>query len=131
MLTAVFLGPTLSIGYTRRFARAGLHFQPPAQRGDITLAAKAGVQVVGLIDGRFGSVPSVLHKEILWAISRGCRVLGASSLGALRAAELSRYGMVGIGRIYEEYASGRIWADDEVALVHGPAEMGFIPTTDP
>ena len=38
--------------------------------------------------------------------------------------------MLGHGRIYEAYASGEISDDDEVAVVHGPAETGFMPLTD-
>jgi hypothetical protein len=45
----------------------------------------------------FDSTPAVLHKEILWAMDRGVGVSGAASMGALRAAELHWYGMVGVG----------------------------------
>ena len=61
---------------------------PPAARGDLYRAALAGPQVIGLIDGYFDGVPAVAHKEILWALDQGIRVLGAASMGALRAAEL-------------------------------------------
>ena len=37
----------------------------------------------------------------------GVRVYGAASMGALRAAELDAFGMVGIGKIYESYRVGR------------------------
>jgi len=52
-------------------------------------------------------------------------------MGALRAAELDRYGMEGIGHVYEEYRSGQIVGDDEVALLHGPAEAGYPPFSQP
>lgn len=81
--------------------------------------------MIGIVDGLFDSVPAVVHKEILFAISRGVRVLGAGSMGALRAAELCRFGMEGVGRIFEKYRSGEWKADDEVAVVHGPAEVGY------
>ena len=41
-----------------------------------------------IIDGVFQSEPAVRHKEILWALSLGVPVVGAASMGALRAAEL-------------------------------------------
>ena len=67
----------------------------------------------------------VWHKEILWALARGVHVFGAASMGALRAAELHAFGMVGVGRIFAAYRDGELEADDEVAVLHGPAEVGF------
>ena len=65
------------------------------------------------------------HKEILFALSKGIRVLGASSMGALRAAELHDFGMIGVGRIFEDYRDEVLRDDDEVAVQHGPAELGY------
>jgi len=39
-------------------------------------------------------------------MSRGVHVFGASSMGALRAAELAAFGMVGFGRIYDLFRTG-------------------------
>ena len=86
---------------------------------------------VGIIDGYFDGVPAVWHKEILWALSNGIPVFGASSMGALRAAELHIFGMRGIGWIFEAYRDGRLTDDDEVALVHGPAETGYLRLSEP
>jgi hypothetical protein len=66
----------------------------------------------------------VRHKEILWALDRGIPVLGAASMGALRAAELHRFGMIGIGLIYRWYRRWRGAPDDAVAVVHSPPEVG-------
>jgi hypothetical protein len=44
----------------------------------------------------------------------------AASLGALRAVELEKFGMVGIGKIFQLYKSGRVNADDEVAVTFAP-----------
>lgn len=86
--------------------------------------------VIGIIDGYFEGVPSVWHKEILYAMSRGVHVLGASSMGALRAAELYQFGMEGIGAVFEAFRDGRLDDDDEVAVIHGPAELGFPPLSE-
>ncbi|UVF18821.1 TfuA domain-containing protein [Microvirga terrae] len=67
----------------------------------------------------------MFHKEILWALKQGIHVFGAASMGALRAAELHRFGMVGIGEVFEAYRDGRLQRDDAVALLHGPAELGW------
>jgi hypothetical protein len=81
--------------------------------------------VVCLIDGYFDHRPSVRHKELLLLLSRGVAILGASSIGALRAAEMDSFGLIGVGSIYRAYAGRRLWADDEVALVHAPEEWGW------
>jgi hypothetical protein len=46
-------------------------------------------------------------------------------MGALRAAELADFGMIGIGVVCDAYRAGEIEADDEVAVSHGPAEVGY------
>jgi hypothetical protein len=48
-------------------------------------------------------------------------------MGALRAAELHQFGMVGHGRIFEWYRNGVLTDDDEVAVVHAGTEDGFRP----
>ncbi len=124
----VFLGPTLSHSAAIKICNAD--FRPPAAMGDITRAACERPKTIVLIDGVFEDRPSVRHKEILWALSKGIAVVGAASMGALRAAELDDYGMLGHGKIYQAYASGELQDDDEVAVVHGPAETGFMPLTE-
>jgi len=52
-------------------------------------------------------------------------------MGALRAAELYSLGMIGHGTVFEWYRDGIIEGDDEVALLHGPAEFGFRPLSEP
>ena len=70
------------------------------------------------------------HKEILWALAHGIAVYGAASIGALRAVELAPFGMRGIGRIFEAFRDGVLIDDDEVAVLHGPEELGYRPLTD-
>ena len=94
-------------------------------------AARSRPFAIGLIDGVFHAQPSVWHKEILWALSEGIHVLGAASMGALRAAETDAFGTLGVGRIYEGYRDGGLEDDDEVALLHGPAETGWLPLSEP
>lgn len=124
----IFLGPTLQWAEAGKLFEAD--FRPPAAMGDITRAACGDPELIVLIDGVFEDRPSVWHKEILWAMSKGIAVIGASSMGALRAAELASFGMLGYGEIYEDFAAGRLEDDDEVAVVHGPHETGWMPLTD-
>jgi hypothetical protein len=87
-------------------------------------------RAIGLVDGTFLANMSVFHKEILYAMDQGVWMLGASSMGALRAAECDNFGMIGVGEIYAALASGELDDDDEVALTHGDEESGFKPLTD-
>jgi TfuA protein len=114
----VFLGPSLSRARAEQIIKAD--FRPPAKRGDIYMAARQGAKIILLIDGVFFQECSVAHKEVLYALEAGAKVLGASSMGALRASELDIFGMDGIGKIYEAYKSGQLVSDDEVALVFDP-----------
>src|SRR6185369_2750277 len=113
-------------------ARAQLdaQFLPPAAQGDIWRAAVQGADVIGIIDGQFDHVPSVWHKEILWAMSQGIHVYGSASMGALRAAELHAFGMEGVGRIFESFRDGQLEDDDEVAVVHASAEEQYLPASE-
>ncbi|WP_205325318.1 TfuA-like protein [Glycomyces sp. YM15] len=105
--------------------------RPPVAAGDLLrLGARPG-DVVGIVDGYFHQTRSVRHKEILDLLDAGVTVLGASSMGALRAAELDVLGMGGIGGIYRAYRLGELIADDEVALVHGPADEGYPAVSEP
>ncbi|MGP3691292.1 TfuA-like protein [Streptomyces sp. IBSNAI002] len=93
---------------------------PPARHGDLEDPAIERGHTVVLIDGVYHQAPALRHKEILAAISHGVRVIGAASIGALRAAELDGHGMIGSGRIYHAYASGALTGDDEVAVAQSP-----------
>lgn len=126
-----FLGPSLAEPDARTITRGACEVRPPARRGDVWRAVADGAKVIALIDGLFERVPSVWHKEILDALDSGVAVLGGSSMGALRAAELHRFGMVGVGTIFGWYASGECVDDGDVALVHADAEHAFRPLSLP
>jgi hypothetical protein len=125
----LFVGPTLP--RPEIAARCDFICLPPAAMGDVYRVAAARPRAVGIVDGYFEGVPAVWHKEILWAMSQGIHVFGSASMGALRAAELHMFGMRGVGRIFEAYRSGEIEDDDEVAVVHGPAEAGYVALSEP
>ncbi|MFA5267444.1 MAG: TfuA-related McrA-glycine thioamidation protein [Methanoregula sp.] len=114
----VFLGPSLEREAAEKILPA--EYLPPAKRGDLLRAAQDGAEIIGLIDGVFHQESAVAHREILAAIKKGVRVVGASSMGALRAAEMDTLGMTGIGEVYRMYKSGELISDDEVALVFDP-----------
>ncbi len=128
MTVHVCLGPTVAVAEARELLEAEYH--PPVRAGDICRLLERRPSVIALIDGYFEQVLSVFHKEILRALADGVRVYGASSMGALRAAELHPFGMIGVGRVFEAYRSGEIEDDDEVALCHGSEEHGYRALSD-
>lgn len=126
----VFLGPSLPIAEAREILDA--IYLPPAKQADLLSAVTTyKPNVIALIDGIFLTYPSVWHKEILYALEQGIAVYGASSMGALRAAETAAFGTIGVGEIYRMYASGELIDDDEVALVHGREDAGYRPLSEP
>ena len=92
-------------------------YKRPVKRGDLSLALKENPDIIGIIDGVFHQSSAVGHKEILNVINNGIKVYGASSMGALRASELDTLGMTGIGYVYNQYASGEVDSDDDVAVM--------------
>jgi hypothetical protein len=126
----VFVGPTLRQAEVEAVI-PGAVCLPPAAQGDVYRVAQRPCDAIGIIDGYFSGAPSVWHKEILWALSEGIPVFGSASMGALRAAELHTFGMRGVGRIFEAFRDGELEDDDEVAVVHGPAELGYVVLSEP
>jgi len=109
----VFLGPSLPRDEARELLDAD--YRPPVRRGDLPML-DSRVTAVGIVDGVFDQTLAVSPAEVRELLGRGIRVVGAGSMGALRAVELAPLGMKGIGTVYAWYAAGRIQADDEVAL---------------
>jgi hypothetical protein len=128
MTAIVFAGPSLFGADTSTFGEIDL--RPPAGKGDLLAAALAGASAIGLVDGTFEFGAATWHKEILCAIDRGVLVFGAASMGALRAAECAAFGMVGIGRVYADYAEGRRQSDADVAIMHAPAALAYRPLSE-
>lgn len=127
-LVHVFVGPSLFGAVRPDWPEFVWH--PPAAQGDIYALVAERPRGIALIDGYFERVPAVWHKEILFALSEGIAVLGAASMGALRAAELSPFGMLGVGTIFEAFANGELTDDDEVTLIHADEQFGFRPLSE-
>ena len=128
-MKVVFIGPSLPDA--AKHAGTDIALRPPAVQGDVLRAVEDGANIIGLVDGGFENTAPVWHKEILFALSLNVTVLGAASMGALRAAECRAFGMIGIGRIYNDYVSGAVVDDADVALLHEPIELGSRALTVP
>ncbi|MEU0413883.1 TfuA-like protein [Streptomyces griseorubiginosus] len=115
----VFVGPTLSRSEPD-LAAPSVRVWPPVQHGNLFSDAISEGDTIVIIDGVYHQAPALRHKEIMAVMGRGVRVIGAASIGALRAAELAQYGMLGVGSIYGAYVDGSIDGDDEVAVGQAP-----------
>jgi hypothetical protein len=122
----VFVGPSLTrtVAWPHCVQTLG-----PASRGVLLEEEYPPDCVVVLIDGAFMQIPPPSHLELLTLLMRGVRLIGAASIGALRAAELSDYGMIGRGTIFKAVKSGLLKDDAEVAVGMDP--YNYSPTTIP
>lgn len=120
MKTIVFSGPSITEAEVRSLSTAT--HAPPIKRGDLMVAAEDH-DVLVIVDGEFGQSRSISPKEILSALDRGRTVIGAASMGALRASELDRYGMIGIGWVYDRFRRCAVRRDADVALVYSPFDF--------
>jgi hypothetical protein len=127
--TVVFLGPSLPVAEARPILPA--RYEPPARLGSIYEVIGSEVATILLVDGVFHNEPSVWQREVDAALQAGMVVFGASSMGALRAAELHRFGMIGHGVVFDWYHQQVIEDDDEVALVHGDMDSGYRALSEP
>jgi hypothetical protein len=124
----VYLGPSLRLEEAREILDA--EFLPPVKRGDVDKLLREGApDAIGIVDGQFFQNFSISPKELLKAIEAGVRIFGSSSMGVLRAVELERYGMIGVGQIFRLFANGELDADDEVAMIYDDSNLK--PISDP
>lgn len=116
----IFTGPSLDHDSIREVLPNAI-IRPPARQGDIIsdMMEFEPTHVI-LLEGTFHQSLSVWHKELAWALQiPGVRgVYGASSMGALRAADLADFGMIGSGRIFNWYYEGVVTDESEVAAVY-------------
>ncbi|NGO40663.1 TfuA-like protein [Streptomyces ureilyticus] len=119
MTLHVFSGPTLPADRVRAIVPAAV-CHPPVRHGDLLALGACEGDVVLIIDGLWHQSAPVRHKEILLLLDAGVAVVGAASMGALRAAELRAFGMLGAGKVFEAFRTGQLEADEEVAVLHTP-----------
>jgi hypothetical protein len=115
MIPIIFLGPSLSIDKARSIFPFA-EYKSPARKGDILrIATRNESNFIGLIDGVFLQDYPPTPIEVYAALSKGVSIVGAASIGAVRAVELEKFGMIGIGKIFRLYKT-RLEDDDEIAV---------------
>jgi hypothetical protein len=127
----IFVGPSLSLQKARKIFDAD--YRGPAKKGDLLVLSASSlislknrpnaINFVGLIDGLFLQDYPPTPIEVFQLLSnKNFRVVGGASIGALRAVELEKFGMVGIGKVFELFKNGTTNADDEVAVTFHPGD---------
>ena len=116
----VFAGPTLASSARARALAAGFDVRPPVKRDDVAklVASRARPGILAIVDGVFHEALAVGHAEIRDAVGAGWNVWGVSSMGAIRAREMSSLGVNGFGEVFARYGGVDDFQDDEVALLH-------------
>lgn len=130
MRTLIYAGPSV-YGF-HDWKADEINYRPVRQSDLITdIKFFTDVNQIVIIDGEFNQSLSVWHKELLYCLSlpRIRRVIGAASMGALRAVELAPYGMIGVGDIFEWYLREFTEDEAEVALSYAPDD--YVPMTVP
>lgn len=129
---AIFVGPSLASSVLDEVSLFDFDLHDPIKRGDLpALVEASSPRVIAIVDGEFYQNLAVSPKEILAAIAKGNVLVGAASMGALRAAEMHPFGMFGVGLVFEWYKSGRVIRDDDVALMYSNIGSHYQPTTIP
>jgi hypothetical protein len=117
----VCAGPSVSHAeILQHFPTAYIH--PPAQRDDLYRLRERGARTILLIDGVFAHHLAVPAREAVNVVRDGVTLVGASSMGALRAADCWPVGMVGVGLIFRLFRFGLLQSDDEVAVATNPSD---------
>ena len=99
---------------------AAVDLRPPVRRGDLLPLLDGGPGTVVLVDGLFGGTMAVTPTECRQLLDAGWTVVGCSSMGALRAADLWPLGAIGIGDIFTLYRLGTLTSDADVAVALDP-----------
>lgn len=116
MNAVVFVGPSLAADQVAALVPSA-HILPPVRRGDLYRVRQRGADAILVLDGVFFQQDALPPREIIDVLDDGAWVLGAASLGALRAADCGPSGMLGSGLIFRWLRRGILGSDDEVAVV--------------
>ena len=127
--THVYLGPTLNL-QTAKEHLVNAYYHPPVQCGDLIRVFRLKPKRIVIIDGIYERTPAIWHKEIMLGLDNGIEIYGAASMGALRAAELHPFGMIGVGQVFQDFLNKKLNDDDEVAVLHQNQDANYAPIND-
>ena len=102
----------------------------PVARGDLYTYRLLGYSHFLILDGVFANAPAISPREVVDVIRDGAVVVGASSMGALRACDCAPAGAIGHGAVFRLFRRRVISSEDEVAVAFWP-EKPFPPLSEP
>ena len=126
MNAIIFCGPTLRRRGSSRPTAASSSGRLFVRASSTLPHATGSPRAIGVIDGYFDGQPAVLHKEILWALTQRDRGVRSVQHGCASCGGASSFRHARRRRIFEAYRDGELTDDDEVALIHGPPETGYV-----
>jgi hypothetical protein len=129
MPPVVFLGPSAPTSEILAILPHAI-IRPPAKRGDLYAYRIMRHELFLVLDGAFGNILAVSPREVVDVVRDGAVVVGASSMGALRAADCFPAGVLGVGIIFRLFKDRVISSEDEVAVLFRE-DMPFPPLTEP
>lgn len=125
----VFAGPS-SLLFSEKILNK-IDLKPPIRKNDLNTIIKTnnipGICVI--LDGIFNTDRAISSFECKTLIDEGWLLIGASSMGALRAADLWSLGMIGVGKIYNLYRIGICRSDAEVAVLYSEKNNTYMEIT--
>ncbi len=129
MPPVVFLGPSAPASDILSILPDAI-IRPPARRGDLYACRILKHEFFLVLDGAFGNVLSISPREVVDVVQDGAVVVGASSMGALRAADCAPAGVHGAGIIFRLFKDRSISTEDEVAVLFRE-DRAFPALTEP
>jgi hypothetical protein len=104
--------------------KAFLDIRPPVKRGDLqtVLEQDENPKTILILDGLYGGNLAVTPTECRRLLFGGWTLIGASSMGALRASDLWSVGMIGIGEVYNMFRLGYLRSDADVAVTYSAVD---------
>ena len=115
----VYLGPSAPAEDIRAALPEAV-IRPPLRRGDLYRDRMLRFSAFLVIDGVFSQEDAVPPREVVDVLRDGALVLGAASMGALRATDCAPAGAIGTGLVYRLFSAGVLSSEDEVAVMFDP-----------
>lgn len=115
----IFVGPSLGAAEIRNILPNAI-IVPPVARGDLYRYRMLNFGFFVILDGKFGDTLAVSPREVADVLQDGAVVLGAASMGALRAVDCGPAGAIGCGTVFRLFRKGVLTSEDDVAVLYLP-----------
>ena len=131
MTAYLFVGPTLRRDGDRSALAPEAAACRPSRRATSIAWRGGGRRRSASSTGTSAAPPPSGTRRSCGRSRRGCQCSAAPAWARCARRSCTLFGMRGVGRIFEAFRDGALEDDDEVAVVHGPAETGFVAASEP